>query len=77
MLGIEQFLSLPNGKIALMLVMVWTVAWKGVALWKASRAGSKPWFIILLALNTLGILEIIYIFAVKPKSNQDQKTTDK
>jgi len=77
MLGIEQFLSLPSGKIALMLIMVWTITWKGVALWKASRAGSKPWFIILLVLNTLGILEIIYIFAIKSKSDRDQKSIDK
>jgi len=41
---------------------IWVIAWKGTALWKAARNGSKPWFIALLIVNTLGILEIFYIF---------------
>jgi len=49
---------------ALALVIAWTLFWKGWALWKAARANSKGWFIVLLVINTIGILEIIYIFAV-------------
>lgn len=45
----------------LILVMVWTVAIKGYALWHAARNGQKEWFIALLVLNTLGILEVIYL----------------
>lgn len=41
---------------------LWTIPWKGWALWKAARAGSKPWFVALLLVNTLGILEILYIY---------------
>lgn len=67
MLGIEQFIGMPSGHLALLLILTWSLIWKGFALWKAARVGSKPWFIIFLVLNTLGILEIIYIFAVKPK----------
>lgn len=49
-------------------IFVWTLPWKGVALWKAARNGHKKWFIALLVLNTLAILEIIYIFYFsKPK----------
>ena len=49
-------------------ILVWSVAWKGLALWKAARESSKIWFIVLLVVNTLGILEIlyIYIFSKKP-----------
>ncbi len=43
-------------------IIVWSVAWKGIALWKAARRGEYIWFIAILVLNTLGILEIIYIF---------------
>ena len=43
------------------LVMLWSLVWKGLALWIAAREDSKSWFIILLILNTFGILEIIYI----------------
>lgn len=44
------------------LVIAWTLPWKGVALWKAANKKDKVWFILLLVLNTLGILEILYIF---------------
>ncbi|MDD5032761.1 MAG: DUF5652 family protein [Candidatus Pacebacteria bacterium] len=55
----------------LFLVAAWTIPWKGVALWKAARFGQKWWFIALLVLNTLAILEIIYIFFVARKQNQE------
>ena len=54
-------LSLGGG-LLLLVVLVWSIAWKGLALWKAARTGSKPWFIVFLIVNTLGILEILYIF---------------
>lgn len=43
-------------------LLVWSVFWKGWALWKAAKADSKIWFVILLLVNTVGILEILYIF---------------
>ncbi len=50
-------------------VLVWSLVWKGVALWKAARNGQKAWFVVLLVLNTVGLLEIIYIFFFS-KGNQ-------
>jgi methionyl-tRNA synthetase len=41
---------------------IWTLPWKGYALWQAAKKNDKVWFIILLLLNTLAILEILYIF---------------
>lgn len=49
-------------------LLAWSIAWKGVALWKAGRNNQLPWFIVLLVINTVGILEIIYIFAFQKKS---------
>lgn len=43
-------------------LIVWSIFWKGWALWTAAKKDSKPWFIVLLVLNTVGILEILYIF---------------
>ena len=43
---------------------LWVLPWKGVALWKAARLSHKKWFIAMLVLNTLAILEIVYIFWV-------------
>ncbi len=52
--------------LAIILVL-WTLAWKGVALWHAARGHQKGWFITLLVLNTLGGLEIIYYFFFRKK----------
>ena len=46
----------------LILLLLWTLPWKGVALWRASHRREKKGFIALLILNTLAILEILYIF---------------
>lgn len=43
-------------------LLIWSIAWKGLALWNASKNGQKKWFIVILVLNTLGILEIVYLF---------------
>ena len=56
----EQYL-LENQWIIL-LAALWALPWKGVALWKAAKNNHKKWFIVLLFVNTLAILEIIYIF---------------
>lgn len=43
-------------------LLIWSLAWKGAALWRAARREQKQWFIALLIINTLGILEILYLF---------------
>lgn len=48
----------------LALVMLWTVFWKGLALWHAGRRGDVVWFIAILIINLFGILEIIYLFGI-------------
>lgn len=46
----------------MLLAVVWTLPWKGVALWKAAQKKDVPWFVALMLVNTLGLLEILYIF---------------
>lgn len=46
------------------LLVIWSLVWKGLALWHSARKGQNWWFVILLVVNTAGILEIIYLFAV-------------
>lgn len=55
------------------ILIVWSLVWKGIALWKSARYKDKVWFIVLLLVNTLGILEIFYIFIF---SKREQKTTN-
>ncbi len=49
------------------LALVWSMVWKGIALWRAGRNDHLAWFIVLFIVNTLGILPIIYIFAFSRK----------
>lgn len=48
----------------IILLIAWSIFWKGLALWHSARRGQYWWFIIMLLINTAGILEIIYLFAV-------------
>ncbi len=43
-------------------LIIWSVVWKGLGLWRAARNGSKVWFAVMLVLNTAGILEMVYYF---------------
>ena len=66
----EELLLSPK---ILFLILAWTLPWKGVALWMAAKNSHKKWFIALLIVNTLAILEIIYIFYFsKPKQNAER-----
>lgn len=55
----EQFFS---NNLVIALVVLWSLPWKGVALWKAARLADKWWFVVLLVVNMAGLLEILYIF---------------
>lgn len=52
------------------ILIIWSLIWKGLALWKAARKGEKFWFIIFLVLNTVGIFEILYLYFL-PEKNKD------
>jgi len=67
----EQYLM--ENQWVVWLILLWTLPWKGVALWKASKNNHKKWFVALLLVNTMAILEIIYIFFFsKEKQLKDQ-----
>jgi len=51
------------------LAVLWTLPWKGVALWRAARNYQKGWYVGMLVLQTLGVLEILYIFFFQKDKN--------
>lgn len=65
----EQFI-LSNQSWLIPVVAIWTLPWKGVALWKAAKQNDQKWFIVMLVINTLGILEILYIFYFSKKKTE-------
>ena len=58
----------PSYGFLFLLLALWSLFWKAMALWKSGRNGEKAWFIVMLIVNTVGILEILYLFVFsKPK----------
>jgi methionyl-tRNA synthetase len=60
-----QFLI--SNKPILFLLVTWSIVWKGIALWHSARNKQLIWYIALLIVNTLGILEIVYLSFFKKK----------
>ena len=61
------YLNLVAGQIGvpiflLVAIVIWSEVWKVMALWKAGRKNSLAWFIVLALVNTIGILDILYIY---------------
>lgn len=65
-----EFLALTV--FTIFIIAVWSAVWKALALWKSARKNDLVWFIVFIIVNTLGILEIlyIYVFSKGRKSNQ-------
>jgi len=43
------------------LLALWEMVWKAVAMWKAARNNQLTWYVVLLIFNTIGILPILYV----------------
>jgi len=63
--GSEWFFGV--GGLVLLILVVWSIVWKGMALWRAAKLDSKVWFVVLLVVNTIGILEILYLYVFSKK----------
>lgn len=58
----QNFEELLNRPEFYLVMLTWTLVWKGLALWKAARKEHIVWFVIILAINTVGLLEIAYVY---------------
>ena len=52
------------------IIIVWSIILKGLALWRAARYDQRNWFVAILVLQTLGILEVVYLFKFAKKRFQ-------
>lgn len=47
--------------VLILAAALWTLYWKYKAIWHAVKHDHKIWVLVLLVVNTLGILEILYL----------------
>ena len=60
-----DLINLPNWFMPLIIILAsWTLFWKALSTWHAARRKDVAWFVILLIFNTLGILDMIYLFGI-------------
>ncbi|MBS3085009.1 hypothetical protein J4411_03825 [Candidatus Pacearchaeota archaeon] len=45
----------------IVILVVWEMIWKGIALWKTGKNQQIAWFVCIFIINTVGILPIIYL----------------
>jgi hypothetical protein len=75
---LASHLSAPLGGLlvaVIVIALVWSLVWKGFALWQSARNHQKIWFIAFLVINTLGILEILYLLFFRKNKNNVVHTT--
>jgi len=61
-----------NFGFVLAALVIWTIPWKALALWRSARHSQKWWFIIFILVNTIGLLEIFYLL-VLPRLSKEKK----
>lgn len=80
----DQFIPFQQGSLSpqlqflFILLVIWSIVWKIIALWKASQNGQKMWFVGMFLVNSVGILELIYLgFFQRGEKNIIQKLKEK
>ncbi len=73
--GLATQLGIPLWLFAI--ILVWIVVWKLLALWKSARNNHIVWFIVLAVINTVGILEILYIYVFSKFGKKEKRIVKK
>ncbi|HPS21448.1 MAG TPA: DUF5652 family protein [Candidatus Paceibacterota bacterium] len=66
---------LYQSNLIMFLILLWTIPWKLFGLWTAVKKNHKIWFVLMVVFNTVGILEIIYIFFIAKKKWPEVKNS--
>ena len=71
----NNFLNLSSVPLVVIVVLLlWTLPWKAVALWRAAQRKDLVWFIVFFLVNTLAILEILYLFVFSRKKKSNDRS---
>ena len=63
------FLLSPVGIALIIVLALWDIVWKLVAMWKAAGNKHLAWFICIAVFNTVGILPIVYILLYRNRDS--------
>lgn len=53
--------------ILIAVITIWSTILKGAGLWRAANLKQRNWFIVMLIINSVGIIELIYLFRFAEK----------
>ncbi len=53
--------------VLITVITIWSMLAKGVALWRSATLKQRNWFIVMLIINSVGIIELIYLFRFATK----------
>ncbi|MFA6701598.1 MAG: DUF5652 family protein [Dysgonamonadaceae bacterium] len=67
------FIQDPLIKTIIIIVLVFDVIMKLIAMWKSAQNNHLIWFICLAIFNTVGILPIVYLIMYRNKSQIKDK----
>lgn len=78
-MGYLQMLQVQMGIPMWLLISIfaWSIVWKLLALWKSARKNHVAWFIIIAIVNTIGILEILYIYVFSDAKKEKKELVKK
>lgn len=65
-MGFSPFGAMTGAFVIMAMVAgLWSLFWAGLSLWHAARNKQWGWFIALLLIHTVGILDLIYLFGFR------------
>lgn len=59
--------------VLLIVAIIWDAIWRGLALWRSGRNDQPAWFVVLLIINSVGILPIIYLLTNPSTARTDDE----
>lgn len=64
--------TISDAQLTIIIILaLWELFWKAMALWRAAHRNQTYWFGALLVLNTAGILPIIYILMTTARDTEE------
>jgi hypothetical protein len=69
----QTILTIISQNSWLIPLIIWSSIWKMIVLWKSARNNHLTIFIIVMFLNTIGILEICYLIYLYYKNKKQIK----